>query len=164
MIQSAVYVDLRHNRSSLNDLDEEERKAVARLQRRARTHRDWYDFENYWQKLVWDLYRPRGLSREEAAKTVVFRIAQDLSSRIAIESGLARAPDYRDQLADLIRRRFRTRREFCKATGISEDMLSHVLARRKHLAIETLQEALARIGCTLRIMPLEPTESRTAHS
>lgn len=164
MIQSVVYVDLRHNRYSLSDLDEQERRAVARLKRRARTHRDWYDFENYWPKLVWELYRPRGLTREDAANTAVFRIAQDLSSRIAIESGLARVPDYRDELADLIRRRFKTRREFCKATGISEDMLSHVLAGRKHLAIDTLQEALARIGCTLRIMPLEPTEPATADS
>lgn len=66
-----------------------------------------------------------------------------------------RAPDYRDELDELIRENFPTRRAFCEATGISEDMLCHVLARRKHLAIDTLNEALSRIGYTLRIQPLE---------
>jgi len=84
----------------------------------------------------------------------VYRLAQDLDSRLAISEGLARPPDYRDDLADLIRTRFRTRREFCEATGVSEDMLSHVLAKRKHLAIDTLTEALGRIGYTLHIAPL----------
>jgi hypothetical protein len=30
---------------------------------------------------------------------------------------------------------------------------------RKHLAIDTLEAALAKIGCTRRIMPLEPAGS-----
>jgi hypothetical protein len=50
--------------------------------------------------------------------------------------------------------RFKTRREFCEATGLSEDMLSHVLARRKHLAIDTLSSALEKVGYTLHIGPL----------
>jgi hypothetical protein len=33
-------------------------------------------------------------------------------------------------------------------------MLSHVLARRKHLAIDTLNAALEKIGFTLHIAPL----------
>lgn len=53
----------------------------------------------------------------------------------------------------MIRTHFHTRREFCEATGISEDMLSHVLAGRKHLAIDTLSQALARIGYRLQITP-----------
>jgi len=64
--------------------------------------------------------------------------------------------DYRDELELLIVTRFRTRREFCAATGLSEDMLSHVLARRKHMAIDTLTEALARTGFRLTIVPLVP--------
>ncbi len=66
---------------------------------------------------------------------------------------MARLPDYRDELAELIDRLFATRRQFCEATGLSEDLLSHVLGRRKHLAIHTLVEALNRIGFSLRIMP-----------
>ena len=162
MIQSNVYIDLHGRQFLLGDLDDEEHKLVARLKRRAHTHPDWNGFENYWTDAVWKLYESRGLTRLQASKTAVYRIAQDLCSRLGIESGLVRAPDYRDELADLIRRRFKTRREFCEATGISEDMLSHVLAGRKHLAIDTLQNALAKIGCTLRIMPVEPVDSQSA--
>jgi hypothetical protein len=145
----------------LVDLDEDERKLFKRLKRRANTHRDWNDFENYWTKAVGDFYLDRGLSRKAVIQTSLWKIAQDLGSRIGIEQGMIRVPDYRDELVALIRERFKTRREFCNATGISEDMLSHVLARRKHLAIDTLEEALEKIGCTLRIVPL-PTESTKA--
>ena len=77
---------------------------------------------------------------------------------MAVEAGLARVPDYRDELDALIRSRFQTRREFCQATGLTEDMLSHVLSGRKHLAIETLSEALQKIGFSLRIVPVKSIE------
>jgi hypothetical protein len=140
-----------------NRLDPEELSLFNRLKRRAKTHPDWNDFENYWTTAVGEFYNQRGVSRKESARTPIYKIAQDLGSRLAVASGFAREPDYRDELADLIRRRFKTRREFCEATGISEDMLSHVLARRKHLAVDTLIAALSRIGCTLRILPREKT-------
>jgi len=157
MIQPNTYTDLRGRMIILADLDDEEQKLFRRLKRRATTHRDWNDFENYWTKAVGNFYLGRGLSRKEVTQTALWKIAQDLGSRIGIEQGLVRVPDYRGELSALIREKFKTRREFCKATGISEDMLSHVLARRKHLAIDTLEEALGKIGCTLRIVPL-PTE------
>jgi len=56
-------------------------------------------------------------------------------------------------LEDLVRAHFPTRRAFCEATGLSEDMLSHVLAGRKDLSLEKLTGALARIGYRLRIVP-----------
>lgn len=90
-------------------------------------------------------------------ETVPYRIAADLSSRLA----LARMPDYRDELDDLIRSRFRTRRAFCQATGLTEDMLSHVLAKRKQLAIDTLATALAKVGFALKIVPMSATECET---
>ena len=155
MIQSNAYVDLKGERISLDALGEDERKLVSRLKRRAKSHSDWNDFENYWTHAVADFYDRRGMSRSASRRTAVYRIAQDLGSRIAVSQGLAQPPDYRDELDELIRRRFATRRDFCRATGISEDMLSHVLARRKHLAIDTLVDALSRIGCTLKIAPME---------
>ena len=54
----------------------------------------------------------------------------------------------------LILKNFPTRKAFCDATGLSEDMLSHVLARRKHLAVDTLTNALEKIGYTIHITPL----------
>lgn len=156
MIQPATYIDLDGHEISLADLDDEERRLVGRLRRRAKSHPDWNDFEYYWTRVVGEFYDARGLSRKEARQTSVYRIAQDLGSRLGIAAGLVRPADYRDDLEELIRTRFRTRREFCEATGISEDMLSHVLAGRKHLAIDTLEAALARIGYCLRIVPLDP--------
>jgi hypothetical protein len=70
-----------------------------------------------------------------------------------IESGVASRGDYRDDLEHLIRTKFASRRAFCEATGLSEDMLSHVLAKRKNLAIETLADALDKIGYSLQIGP-----------
>jgi hypothetical protein len=148
-----VYVDLKGREISLTELDKEERALLARLRRRARTQPDWTDFRNYWTREVAAFYDARGLSRRQSRETVVYRIAQDLSSRLGIAAGLVRAPDYRDELEELIRERFPSRRAFCEATGLSEDMLSHVLAGRKDFALDTLTEALAKIGYGLRILP-----------
>ena len=81
-------------------------------------------------------------------------MAADLSGRIAVAAGIARLGDYRDELEELIREKFPSRRAFCEASGLSEDMLSHVLAGRKDLSLAKLTEALGRIGYRLRIVPL----------
>jgi hypothetical protein len=99
------------------------------------------------------VYEKRGLTRDEITKTVGWRIAQDIGARIGLASGMMSPSDYRSEIEQLIVSRFQTRRAFCEATGISEDMLSHVLARRKNLALDTLQDALGKIGYMLRIMP-----------
>jgi hypothetical protein len=145
---------LEGNTISLDGLDTEERRLLARLRRRARTHPDWNDFDNYWLQAVAAFYDARGISRAVSRRTAVFRVAQDLSGRLAIAAGMARPPDYRDQLDDLIRERFSSRRAFCEAAGISEDLLSHVLAGRKHLSLEKLSQALERIGYRLQFTPL----------
>lgn len=64
-------------------------------------------------------------------------------------------PYYRDSLGTIIRSDYPTQKAFCDATGLTEDLVSHVLARRKHLAIDTLSEALRRIGYRLAIVPIE---------
>jgi hypothetical protein len=145
---------LEGNPIGLTDLDAEEWRLLSRLRRRARTHPDWNDFDNYWMQAVADFYDARGMSRAASRRTAVYRVAQDLSSRLAVAAGLARPPDYRDQLDELIRVRFPSRRAFCEAAGLSEDLLSHVLAGRKHLSLETLSRALERIGYRLEFTPL----------
>jgi hypothetical protein len=154
------YVDMDGNIIPLGELDAEEKRLVSRLRRRAQTHPDWCDFDNYWMRAVAEFYDGRGLRRSQSVKSVPFQIAQDLSSRIAVASGFARPSDYRDELEEIIRTRFPTRRAFCKATGISEDLLSHVLAGRKDLSLATLTQGLERIGYRLRITP-GPERKRT---
>ena len=153
MTRPDLYIDVRGREWSLAGLDGEERALVADLQERARTHPDWNDFDNYWSRKVTALYDQRGVPRSQTVRCTVFKIAQDLSGRIGIAAGYIRPSDYRDELDDLIRNRFSTRQEFCEATGLSDEELGQVLARRKHLSIEILTQALERIGYTVRIAP-----------
>jgi hypothetical protein len=153
MSQTDVYRDLDGELISLAGLDSEERRLVTRLRRRARTKLDWDAFDNYWTVAVLAFYQARGLAAKAVPRTVPWRIAQDLSGRLGIGAGLVRPDDYRDELEDLIEEKFPSRRAFCEATGIAEDMLSHVLAGRKDLSLDALTKALARIGYRLRILP-----------
>jgi len=156
MTSSNVYVDLRGRKILFANLDAEELQLVKTLQEYAKDHPDWLsaEYRNYWPAKVAEFYEARGLSRPETVRTDVYRIAQDIGSRMHVASGHARLSDYRDELETLIQSKFRTRREFCQATGLSEDMLSHVLAKRKHLAVDTLAEALGKIGYALHIVPM----------
>jgi hypothetical protein len=156
MSQAKVYVDLKGRAHSLADLDDEERRLVKSLIDYAAKKPEWSDYCNHWMAQVGEFYDKRGVTRLQSQKTVVYRVAQDLGGRLMVAQGAARAPDYRDDLQALINASFDTRRQFCEATGISETMLSHVLAKRKHVAIDSLVEALHRIGYTLHITPLTP--------
>jgi hypothetical protein len=145
------YCDLEGNRISLRDLTPDERKLLRDLERYAGRHSDWNEFGNYWLPKVAELYSKSRFTRRQIIRQPLFQIAQDIEGRLGIASGQARAPDYRDELESLIEARFPSRREFCEATGLTEDMVSHVLAKRKHLAINTLADALQRIGYRLQI-------------
>jgi hypothetical protein len=148
------HVDLRGRVYALSGLDEEERELLTALKTFADTNPPWHEYQNRWMAEVGRFYEARGLSRREIIETPVYRVAQDIGSRLGIAQGKMRQSDYRDELEQLILAQFKTRREFCEATGLSEDMLSHVLARRKHLAVDTLYSALEKVGYTLHIAPL----------
>ena len=153
MKQADIYLDLKGRELSLADLTSAELSFIGEMTTAAKKAADWSAFSNLWMSRITELYADQNLTRSQIRKGVVYRICQDLDSRLAVSKGLARQPDYRDELAMLIEQRFQTRREFCEATGLSEDMLSHVLAGRKHLAINTLEESLHRIGFALHIVP-----------
>jgi hypothetical protein len=148
------HIDLRGRVYALSGLDEQERDLLAKLKAFANTKPQWHEYQNRWMAEVGQFYEQRGLTRQQIIETPVYRVAQDLGSRLGIAQGKMRQSDYRDELEQLILTRFKTRREFCEATGLSEDMLSHVLARRKHLAVDTLYSALEKVGYTLHIAPL----------
>ncbi len=148
------YTDLKGKVFSLARLDPDEQELVRCFIARAKSHPDWDAYRNFWMAAVWEFYSARGLTRRETQQTLPYKIGQDLCSRIGIAAGYVRPSDYRDELEQLIRTRFSNRREFCEATGLAEDMLSHVLSRRKHLAVDTLADALARVGYALHIVPM----------
>lgn len=153
MKRMGAYTDLHGRSYSLASLDDREWELLQELEQFSKDQPDWVAYRNLWTVKVRDFFAARGLAPRERHATSLYRIAQDIGSRLAVATGVARPPDYRNDLEWLIRDNFRTRREFCEATGISEDMLSHVLAGRKHLAIDTLSQALERIGYRLQIAP-----------
>ena len=121
------YTTLDGTTISLTSLDEQERVILASLRSDAKSmSRDGY--YNHWIKTVLAFYRERGLSKRDIVGTGVYRVAQDLHSRKMVADGIARVPDYRDDLEKIVAQQFPTRRAFCEATGLSEDMLSHVFA------------------------------------
>ncbi len=148
------HVDLYGRVYALSGLNAQEREILARLKAFADSNPQWWDYQNLWMAEVGRLYESSGLTRRQIIEMPVYRVAQDIGSRLGIAQGIMRQSDYRDELQQLILTRFKTRREFCEATGLSEDMLSHVLARRKHLAIDTLHAALEKVGYKLHIAPL----------
>lgn len=151
MIQASVYTDMDGTRYVLAVLDEAERQLIADLQAFAKKEKDWSVYSNFYTKTVGEFYKTRGLSRQQIIQTPVWRIAQDIGGRLQIDSGHARPSDYRGELELVIKNNFGSRREFCQVTGLSEDMLSHVLAGRKNFGIDTLAEALGKIGYALHI-------------
>ncbi len=153
MKQTDIYVDLDDNEISPAKLDREERFLVARLIRRAKAKPDWVDFDNFAFNAVGNFYDARGLPRKRLNQTIPFQITLDLSARLGIAQGFIQPPDYLDQFEDLVLNHFPSRRAFCKATGLSESMVSHVLAGRKELSLESLSKAMERIGYKLRIVP-----------
>lgn len=156
MLTANVYKDQRGNTFDVSTLDREERELVSELMQFAAAHPDGRTakYWNFYIKRVGEFYEQRGLTRQQTTRTLVWRIAQDINGRILVASGIARLGDYRDDLEGLIFKHFRTRRAFCEATGLSEDMLSHVLAKRKDFGIQTLSDALAKIGYAIHITPV----------
>jgi hypothetical protein len=139
MNQADIYVDLDGEAILLAGLDAEERRLVARLRRRARTHPDWCDFDNYWMRVVLAFYNARGVSRKRVVRTVPFQIAQDLRSRLGIATGLVRPDDCEGDLETLIREKFDSEKAFCKATGLQEEELRKYLAGRGDLSVNALE-------------------------
>lgn len=147
------YVDLQGRSYFLKELDEQQQSLISEMQLELARKPESAEFRNRWMVRIGRFFADRGLDRKETTNTTVWNVYQDLTSRLRITEGWTEPGDYRDELEQIILSRFRTRREFCRATGLSEDLLSHVLAKRKNLSIDTLTDALDRIGYTLHIAP-----------
>jgi hypothetical protein len=72
-----------------------------------------------------------------------------------------RETDYVDELEQLIRKKFATRRVFYEAAGISEDLLDQILTRRTPIGSDIVDEALGRIGYRLHIAPFGGSERQS---
>ena len=118
--------------------------------------RDFYQQEPAWDKFTafWlarvDRLQPK-LTRKEITETPIFKICEDMDSRLAIKGGYARPGDYRDELQMIIDQRFSSRYAFCQTIGLDEGYLSRVLNKRQHISIKKLTQILDAIGYELTI-------------
>ena len=115
---------------------------------------DWLGFKQKWLNAALSYYDRINLPRREAIEKPLYRVIQDLGSRLMIRAGYAKMPGYREQIVAIIESKFKSRREFCEVTGLLETILSHMLKGRKEVSIPNLTEALEKIGYGLAIVPL----------
>ena len=92
MIPASNYVALRGDVIAVASLTDAEQEFVAELKRQAKQLGEWTVYENYWIRAVADFYKESGLTQKQIRERGVYRIAQDLGSRLAVEAGLARVP------------------------------------------------------------------------
>ncbi len=152
---SESYTTIDGKAFELDQLTQAERELLSTLQRKQEQSSESSAFFNYYMPAVGDFYRKLGLAKKDVVETALWKMAQDLNARLMMRLDEAEAPDdYRDDLQHLIVEKFPTRRQFCEATGLSEDMLGHVLAGRKHFAIDTLAEGMRKIGYRIQLSPM----------
>ena len=142
--RNAYYDDLSGRRWSLASLTRRERAFLRAFIRRACSGASWPELSTSWRGRLLKLYH--GRSRKKIVQLPLYAICQDLESRVGIEQGFFRQRDYRDDLAELVRRRFPSRYRFASEAGIDESLLSRVLRKGAHLSIQKLDSAVASLG------------------
>ena len=119
-------------------LSDSHRKVYEEAKRFVEQEPEWTNFTNFWIQKA----RGVGISVESA----LFKILQDIDSRLGIRQGLTRLPNWREELELLITRHFKSRYAFCKAAKVDQGHLSAVLGGRKSFSASNLVRILNRIG------------------
>lgn len=132
--QTKAYATITGRRLSISKLNKEEKAFMIVVLHKYKTRPGWTHFAAWWNAA----FKATRLN----ARSVAYRICEDLEARLGIAEGTVSPPDYRDFLADLIEGQFGSRQEFCKKTDIDPGQLSRVLAGRADLSIKTLQTVL----------------------
>ena len=153
-MKPTTYVTLHNSELDLSSLTLEEAEFFEQAHRAYKESPDWLSFKQKWMNAVLSLYDRDNLPRREAIEKPLYRVIQDFGSRLMVRAGYAKLPGYREQIVAIIESKFKSRREFCEVTGLSETMLSHMLKGRKEVSIPNLTEALEKIGYGLAIVPL----------
>lgn len=144
------YITLDQEIFDITGLPEAQRALFEEVCNNFRQRPQWPEFQNLWLSKVNNLLG-KTLSRKEIIKTPIYKICQDMDSRLGIEQGFMRQADYRDILAKIIYENYSSRYQFCKAVGIDEAFLSNVLNKKKSFSIENLEKILSKIGYEIEI-------------
>ena len=138
------YRTLKNEVYNLDSLSEKEKKIYQEVHSYLEKNPDWTEFSTYWKDKLLEEFKDKRV--EEIANLPIFRICQDLSSRLGIKQGYIRKDDYRDKLLEIIDSNFRSRYEFCKKMGIDEGFLSKVLRNQRSLSLDNLLRILGAVG------------------
>ena len=138
-----LYTTLSNGKYDLDTLDNSHKDFIEKIIHYYKRNPNWNNFANYWHKEGQKIWKNK--NRKEVVKLPIFKICQDLESRLGIKQGYVRQADYRDELLKIIEE-YQSRYQFCRKTGIDEAFLSHILSKRKNLSIVKLQELLEKLG------------------
>lgn len=108
---------------------------------------------------LWNFFCPEGRRLKISKTDPIFRILQDLSARIYIRSQFARLSHWYEDLDRFIKRKFKTRREFCRLTGVDEGHLSRVLAGKSRFSIDTLERILTKADVRIVFMDVDTSKT-----
>jgi hypothetical protein len=150
LISMKIYKPLNGEEFDLDALPSNHQEIWRDVEKEFNKSPGWNDFSNFWRGRMTSLVRNG--NRSQVAAAPIFKICQDLESRLGIEQGYIKKGDYRDSLEMLIDREFPSRYAFCKKAEIDEAFLSHVLKKKRNLSIAKLQEVMENAGYSVRII------------
>ncbi len=139
--ETEVYRTITGRVVPLTGLSATERKFLGQVRRKYHARPQWTKFASWWTVE----FDRSGLPDS----SVVYRLCDDLESRLGIAQGKVAPPDYRDFLADVIEERYKSRYEFCKEIGFDQGYLSRVLAGQADLSMAMLRKLLSALEVTL---------------
>ena len=139
-----LYKTLNGEVFDLNKLTKREREIYSEVKAFYNLNTDWTEFSNLWITKIREAFSSTNPSL--VTKKNIYRICQDLESRLGVRQGYTREIDYRDLLADIINIHFKSRYQFCNKLAFDQGYLSSVLNRKKHISMNKLQEALDKIN------------------
>lgn len=128
----------------LNSLPDHHRKVYEEAAQLANQGPEWTSFTNFWIQKIREI--------GDSAESALFRILQDIDSRLSIRQGFTRLPNWREELDSIIENRFPSRYKFCKVIGVDEAHLSAVLKGKKNFSIPNLIRMLDKIGFRMLIV------------
>ena len=144
-----TYHTLKHEMYDLDSLPQDQQSMYKAVWAFYQQEPDWDIFTAFWLAHV-DRLQPK-LTRKDITETPIFKICQDMDSRVAMKQGYTRPSDYRDELQRIIDQKFPSRYAFCQTTGLDEGYLSRVLNKRQHISMKKLAHILDAIGYELTI-------------
>lgn len=148
----------------IDALPREQKEIYHRVRRFYDQRPDCNQFSAFWIREMTELENKmahptmravdRRTLRNRITNWSIWRICEDLTSRLAIEQGVERARDYVDDLAELIDGKYPSRYAFCNAVGLDEGYLSRVLNRKQRISLRKLERILEALSATFVIRPL----------